>query len=312
MTLLFLVRGVSKRNKIYLVTRKLIYSNISTLSNNQSKVSNILPKFLKKKRQENVAVINQFGEIRSGRAGLGKQKYINFESLEKSIDKAFETKRLKAVCLLVNSPGGSAVQSELIANRIIKLGHSKNVEVISFVEDIAASGGYWLALAGSKIFVSKCSIIGSVGVLLQTFGLHDFIKRYNIEHRLYTAGENKLRLNPFAPEKESDVEKIKIILSQLHEHFIDYVKQQRGDKIKKDDKSLFNGDYWTGQEAVEYGLVDGIDDLYSYVKQNYGDDINIIRVNPTVKKGLAGLFGLNELSLEDIYDYMLSNRMKIM
>ena len=305
------MRRVSKRNEIYLATRKLICANISTTPNNQGKVSNILPKFLKKRKQGNVTVINLFGEIRSGRAGLGKQKYINFESLEKSIDKAFETKRLKAVFLLVNSPGGSVVQSELIANRIIKLGHSKNVEVISFVEDIAASGGYWLALAGSKIFVSKCSIIGSVGVLLQSFGLHDFIKRYDVEHRLYTAGENKLRLNPFAPEKESDVEKIKIILSQLHESFIDYVKQ-RGDKIKKDDKFLFNGDYWTGREAVEYGLVDGIDDLYGYVKRNYGDDINIIRVNPSVKKGLAGLFGVNELSVEDIYDYMLSNRMKIM
>ena len=292
---------------------KMTCTKLSTTPGSCKVTPAFLPQFLRKKRLPNIAVINLFGMIQYGNARLGSKKYLNLESLDKSIEKAFAIKRLKAVCLMINSPGGSAVQSELIANRIIRLSHSKNVKTISFVEDMALSGGYWLALAGSEIFVSKNSLVGSVGALFQSFGLHNFIKRYGVEHRLYTAGENKVRMNPFAPEKESDVEKIKQVICKIHENFIDHVKQQRGDRLKKDEQFLFNGDIWTGSDAVAYGLVDGIGDFNSYVKRNYGDDVNIVKVNPSVRKGLANLFGASdETVIEDIENYMFLNRIKLL
>lgn len=306
-------RKILNQKQMLLFTAvKVACRKFSTTPSSCKVTAAFLPQFLRKKRLPNIAVINLFGMIQYGNARLGGKKYLNLESLDKSIEKAFATKRLKAVCLMINSPGGSAVQSELIANRIIQLSRSKNVKTISFVEDMALSGGYWLALAGSEIFVSKNSLIGSVGALFQSFGLHNFIKRYGVEHRLHTAGENKVRMNPFAPEKESDVEKIKQVIYKIHENFIDHVKQQRGDRLKKDDQLLFNGDIWTGVDAVAYGLVDGIDDFNSYVKRNYGDDVNIVRVNPSVKKGLVSLLGVSsETIIEDIENCMVSNRIKL-
>ena len=196
-------------------------------------------------------------------------------SLNKLIEKMFKIERLKAVCLAINSPGGSPVQSELIANRIIELAKEKDIPVYSFIEDVAASGGYWLACAGDKIFASRSSIVGSIGVIAAGFGFHEAIEKLGIQRRVYTQGNNKSVLDPFQPEKESDVKIIKKIQKDTHNHFIDTVKERRGGKITQSDEVIFNGEFWSGQIAADFGLVDGIDDLYSFIQEKFGDEVKI-------------------------------------
>ena len=196
-------------------------------------------------------------------------------SLNKLIEKMFKIERLKAVCLAINSPGGSPVQSELIANRIIELAKEKDIAVYSFIEDVAASGGYWLACAGDKIFASRSSIVGSIGVIAAGFGFHEAIGKLGIQRRVYTQGNNKSVLDPFQPEKESDVKIIKKIQKDIHEHFIDTIKKRRGGKITQSDEVIFNGEFWSGQIAADYGLVDGIDSLYSFIQKKFGDEVKI-------------------------------------
>jgi signal peptide peptidase SppA len=196
-------------------------------------------------------------------------------SLNKLIEKMFKIERLKAVCLAINSPGGSPVQSELITNRIIELAKEKDIPVYSFIEDVAASGGYWLACAGNKIFASRSSIVGSIGVIAAGFGFHEAIEKLGIQRRVYTQGNNKSVLDPFQPEKESDVKIIKKIQKDIHEHFIDTVKARRGGKITQSDEVIFNGEFWSGQIAADFGLVDGINDLYSFIQEKFGDEVKI-------------------------------------
>ncbi len=196
-------------------------------------------------------------------------------SLNKLIEKMFKIERLKAVCLAINSPGGSPVQSELIANRIIELAKEKDIAVYSFIEDVAASGGYWLACAGDKIFANRSSIVGSIGVIAAGFGFHEAIEKLGIQRRVYTQGNNKSVLDPFQPEKESDVKIIKKIQKDIHNHFIDMVKERRGGKITQSDEVIFNGEFWSGQIAADFGLVDGIDDLYSFIQEKFGDEVKI-------------------------------------
>ena len=196
-------------------------------------------------------------------------------SLNKLIEKMFKIERLKAVCLAINSPGGSPVQSELIANRIIELAKEKDIAVYSFIEDVAASGGYWLACAGDKIFANRSSIVGSIGVIAAGFGFHEAIEKLGIQRRVYTQGNNKSVLDPFQPEKESDVKIIKKIQKDIHNHFIDTVKERRGGKITQTDEVIFNGEFWSGQIAADFGLVDGIDDLYSFIQEKFGDEVKI-------------------------------------
>ena len=196
-------------------------------------------------------------------------------SLNKLIEKMFKIERLKAVCLAINSPGGSPVQSELIGNRIIEIAKEKDIPVYSFIEDVAASGGYWLACAGDKIFASRSSIVGSIGVIAAGFGFHEAIEKLGIQRRVYTQGNNKSVLDPFQPEKESDVKIIKKIQKDIHDHFIDTVKERRGGKITQRDEVMFNGEFWSGQIAADFGLVDGIDDLYSFIQEKFGDEVKI-------------------------------------
>jgi len=209
------------------------------------------------------------GKVSSLKSGL------TLCSLNKLIEKMFKIERLKAVCLAINSPGGSPVQSELIANRIIELAKEKDIPVYSFIEDIAASGGYWLACAGDKIFASRSSIVGSIGVIAAGFGFHEAIEKLGIQRRVYTQGNNKSVLDPFQPEKESDVKIIKKIQKDIHNHFIDTVKERRGGKITQSDEVIFNGEFWSGQIAADFGLVDGIDDLYSFIQEKFGDEVKI-------------------------------------
>ncbi len=223
--------------------------------------------------KQTIAVLRLTGVI--GKVGGLRGNGLSLEDLNPLIEKAFEFKKLAAVCIIVNSPGGSPVQSELIANRIINLSKEKKVSVYSFIEDVGASGGYWLACSGNEIYASKSSIIGSIGVVSSGFGLKGVIEKIGIERRIYTSGENKSILDPFMPEKKEDIELIKKIQTYVHAHFIDMVKTRRGGKLTQNDNILFNGEFWTGEIAKDYGLIDGIDDIYNFLKRKFGDQINI-------------------------------------
>ncbi len=185
------------------------------------------------------------------------------------LEKAFADKRAPAVAIAINSPGGSAVQSRLIHQRIRSLAEEKNKKVLVFVEDVAASGGYMIAVAGDEIFVDPSSIVGSIGVVSASFGFQEMIKKIGVERRVHTAGKNKAILDPFQSEKKADVEKLKAIQLQIHEVFIDLVKQRRGGKLA-DDPDLFTGAFWAGARARDLGLVDAIGDLRSVLKERYG------------------------------------------
>eukprot|EP00088_Acartia_fossae_P045049 TRINITY_DN4814_c0_g1_i11.p1 TRINITY_DN4814_c0_g1~~TRINITY_DN4814_c0_g1_i11.p1 ORF type:complete len:342 (-),score=59.54 TRINITY_DN4814_c0_g1_i11:132-1157(-) len=237
-----------------------------------------------------VSVITLEGTILSGRGGGFGRKNINLESTRKMIDAAFKPGNLKLVCVNVNSPGGSAVQSDLVSQYIKSRAAKKNVDVVVFVEDTAASGGYWLACTANKIYATRSSVVGSIGVISMGLGFHELIKKYGVERRVFTAGENKSVLDPLAPLKESDVQIIRNLLSNLHEHFIDHVKTSRGDRLKADDKTLFNGEFWTGQKALELGLIDGIDTVDGYIEREFGDKVKVLRPRRDGGFSLSGLF----------------------
>lgn len=209
------------------------------------------------------------GKVSSMKSGL------SLCSLNKLIEKMFQLDRLDAVCLCINSPGGSPVQSELIYKRIKALAKENEIPVYSFVEDVAASGGYWLACAGEKIFASQSSIIGSIGVITRGFGFQGAIEKMGIERRVITEGKNKSVLDPFSPLKPIDVKIIKDLQKGCYNHFVENVKESRKGKLTQSDDILFNGEFWTGQKALDYGLIDGIDDLYSFIHRRYNSDVKI-------------------------------------
>ena len=213
---------------------------------------------------------------------------INDSLLAQPIERAFKGKPA-AVALQINSPGGSPVQSALIAARIRRLADEKGVKVYAFCEDVAASGGYWLATAADEIYVDPASIIGSIGVISAGFGLNEFIARHGIERRVYTAGEDKSMLDPFRPERERDVMRLKEIQTDLHQVFIAQVKARRGDKLAEAD--LFTGDVWLGGQAVELGLVDGTAHLVPKMKELFGDKTRFSVTKP--RRGLLSRFGMS-------------------
>ncbi len=196
---------------------------------------------------------------------------LNLHDLDEAIEKAFEFNALKAVALEINSPGGSPVQSSLIYRRIRELAAEKEIRVFAFAEDVAASGGYMLALAGDEIYADASSIIGSIGVISAGFGFVEAIDKLGIERRVYTAGERKMSLDPFSPESKDDVERLKALQRDVHETFKAMVTGRRGEKLKRDD--LFTGEFWSGSRAVELGLIDGLADLRSFMKEKYGDNV---------------------------------------
>ena len=245
-----------------------------------------------KRRKTVIAVIRLSGAIGKS-AGL--KSGLNLDSLNEIIEKAFKTPKLTAVCLSINSPGGSPVQSELIAKRIRMLADLDNIPVYSFIEDVGASGGYWLACAGDKIYASKSSIIGSIGVISSSFGFQDAIEKLGIERRIYTQGKNKSVLDPFTPTKPADVKLIKHLQKQIHDHFIDYVKTRRVGRLTQEDEILFNGEFWAGESALDFGLIDGINDMYSFLNEQFGTDIKIEYMaskQPWLKRKL-GMVNLN-------------------
>lgn len=214
-----------------------------------------------------VAVIRLQGMIAAG----GRGASLNDAALAPVIEKAFRKGKPKAVALSVNSPGGSPAQSSLIGARIRRLAEEKKIPVYAFVEDLAASGGYWLAAAADEIWVDHSSIVGSIGVISAGFGFHELIGRYGIERRVYTAGRSKSLLDPFRPEKAEDVERLREIQDVVHAGFIDHVKRRRGDRLAEGD--LFTGDIWVGPQAVEVGLADGVGHLIPKMKEVFGDKV---------------------------------------
>ena len=180
------------------------------------------------------------------------------------------------MALILNSPGGSPVQSALIGARIRRLAEEKNVPVYAFVEDVAASGGYWLAAAADEIYVDASSVVGSIGVISAGFGAHDFLARYGIERRVHTAGKSKSMLDPFRPEKEEDVQRLTSMLEQIHENFITHVKTRRGDKLVESD-DLFTGEIWIGQKAVDQGLADALGHIVPVMKEKFGKGVRFRR-----------------------------------
>jgi signal peptide peptidase SppA len=205
---------------------------------------------------------------------------LTLSTLAPAIDRAFSMRSARAVAIQINSPGGSPVQSAMIYRRIRALAAEKHLKVHVFAEDVAASGGYLLALAGDEIYADPSSIIGSIGVLTATFGAHELISRIGIERRVYTEGRNKVTLDPFLPEKPDDVERIKAIQRDVHAAFIDLVKERRGMKIEAAGNSLFTGEFWSGKRALELGLVDGFADVRSKMRELYGDDVRLKLVMP--------------------------------
>ena len=207
-------------------------------------------------------------------------------SVARPLDRAFAVKGAKAVALSINSPGGSPAQSHLICRRIRQLAAEKNLPVIAFIEDVAASGGYMIACAADEIIGDTYSIAGSIGVVGGSFGFHKLIEKVGIERRLYTSGEHKAMLDPFLPEKPDDVERIKAVQREIHHHFIALVKERRAGKLKGDDAELFSGEYWMAERAQELGLVDSIGDLRGVLRARYGDKVKTALI--VEKKGLLG------------------------
>ncbi len=195
---------------------------------------------------------------------------LSFASVAPQIQTAFSLSGLKAVALVINSPGGSPVQAALITRLVRDLAREKDIPVLAFAEDVAASGGYMLALAGDEIFAHEASIIGSIGVISASFGFPRAIEKLGIERRLYTAGESKARLDPFSPEKAEDVAWLLSLQAEIHEQFKAMVKERRGRRLKTEAPGLFSGDVWLGRRAVALGLVDGIGDMRSVMRQRFG------------------------------------------
>ncbi|HEY4193218.1 MAG TPA: S49 family peptidase, partial [Mesorhizobium sp.] len=204
------------------------------------------------------------------------------------IEKAFAFDA-PAVAISINSPGGSPVQSRLIYQRIRDLAVEKNKRVLVFTEDVAASGGYMIAIAGDEIIADPSSIVGSIGVVSASFGFPELLKKIGVERRVYTAGQNKATLDPFKPEKKEDIDRLKALQLEVHETFIDMVKARRGARLK-DDPDLFTGLFWTGKKGLELGLVDGLGDMRTTLKAHFGPKTRMKLVS--MPRGLFGKIGL--------------------
>jgi signal peptide peptidase SppA len=217
-----------------------------------------------------VAAVKLHGVITPTAAPLARG-VINLSVLESVLARAFGFDRLRAVALLINSPGGSPTQSALVADRIRGLADLKHVPVLAFCEDVAASGGYWLACAADEIVAHPTSLVGSIGVVSRGFGLHGLLERFGVERRLYTAGANKSRLDPFLPEREDDVAWLRSMQTELHGMFRDWVCSRRGDRLVTGQQDLFTGEVWSGRRALELGLIDRLGTMRGEIVKRYPD-----------------------------------------
>ncbi len=215
---------------------------------------------------------------------------MSLAGVARTLERAFAMKHAKAVALMINSPGGSPVQSRQIYLRIRQLATEKKLPVLVFVEDVAASGGYMIACAGDEIFCDPSSILGSIGVVGGSFGFQELIRKVGVERRLYTAGAHKAMLDPFLPENPDDVARVKALQREIHAIFIALVKQSRGSRLKGADDVLFTGEYWAGETSVSLGLADAIGDLRSTLRARYGDKVLTPVIAPPTGL-LSGLWG---------------------
>ena len=223
-------------------------------------------------RKPVVAVVKLHGVITPTPSPFARGT-ININTVESALTRAFGHDRLLAVALAINSPGGSPTQSALVGERIRELAADKGVPVIAFCEDVAASGGYWLACAADEVYAHSTSLVGSIGVVSAGFGLAGLLERYGIERRVHTAGNRKVRLDPFRPEKAEDVVWLESLQSQLHDQFVEWVRERRGEKLVGTDEDLFSGEVWTGAKAKELGLIDGVGNLRQVIAERYKDAV---------------------------------------
>ena len=227
--------------------------------------------FFKKKKI--VPIIRLSGVI--GNVGKFKQG-IDFASQQDLIKKAFSVKKISAVAISINSPGGSPVQSHLLYSYIRNMAKKKKVKVLVFAEDVAASGGYLIACAGDEIYANSSSIIGSIGVIYSSFGFQELIKKVGVQRRVYTAGKNKSTLDPFLDEKEEDIKRLKNIQLELHQEFIDVVEESRKTKLKKDiGVELFSGEFWSGKKSKDLGLIDGLGNSEQILREKFGENVEV-------------------------------------
>jgi signal peptide peptidase SppA len=222
-----------------------------------------------------VAVIRLEGVI-----AMRGQRAINLRRFAGALERGFHLRGLKAVALAINSPGGSPAQSALLFRRIRQLAAERQVPVIAFTEDVAASGGYWLALAADEIYAEDTSLVGSIGVITAGFGFVDAMSRLGIERRLFTAGENKSMLDPFLPEREGDIVRLKNLQRDLHDSFKDLVRERRGAKLKGDEALLFSGEVFVGRRALGLGLVDGLGDIRGVLRGMFGESVRLRAIEP--------------------------------
>ncbi len=242
-----------------------------------------------------VAVLRLEGVI----GGTGRRA-INLRRYAGALERAFRQKRLKGVALAVNSPGGAAAQSQLLYRRVRQLADEHGVPVFAFAEDVAASGGYWLALAADEIYAEETSLVGSIGVVSASFGFAQVLNRFGVERRLYTAGANKSMLDPFLPEKSANVERLGALQRDVHESFKALVRARRGARLKGGDEVLLSGEVFTGRRALELGLIDGIGDLRGVLRDRFGENVRLKAIEPERRR--FALLGFRRPRGPDIVD----------
>ncbi|QUG99494.1 S49 family peptidase [Saccharopolyspora erythraea] len=235
-----------------------------------------------------VAVVKLHGVITPTPSPVSRST-ISAQTTESALTRAFGHDRLSAVVLSINSPGGAPTQSALVADRIRELADEKKVPVLAFCEDVAASGGYWLACAADEIHAHQTSIVGSVGVVSASFGFNGLLERFGVERRVYTAGDHKVRLDPFSPEKQEDVRWLHGLQTELHDQFQQWVRDRRGERLKGTDEELFSGEVYSGAKALELGLVDGVGSLRGIVRRKF-PDAHLVTVEP--RKPLLAKLGV--------------------
>lgn len=256
----------------------------------KTKLLRLIPRFLRS-TQPTVHVVRLHGAI-----GMGTpmRPALTLQAMSNTLERAFSKKGIQAVAISLNSPGGSAVQSALIYGRIRALADKHKLPVYIFCEDVAASGGYWLACAGDEIYADASSIVGSIGVIAASFGFVEALDKLGIERRVHTAGENKSILDPFLPEKPEDVERLKTIQLDVHDAFKSLVRTRRSGKLKEQDGELFSGAFWSGKKALDLGLIDGLGHMHEVLQHKYGEKVELKVIEKPQGWGLRRLgFGID-------------------
>ncbi|HST93817.1 MAG TPA: S49 family peptidase [Microvirga sp.] len=243
-----------------------------------------------------VRLSGPIGAVMPLRTGLA------MSSVAPLLERAFSVPGARAVALVINSPGGSAAQSHLIFKRIRAFAEEKKLPVIAFVEDAAASGGYMIACAADEIYADPASIVGSIGVVSASFGFHELIERIGIERRVHTAGKSKAMLDPFRPEHPDDVVRLKGLQRQIHDVFVGLVRDRRGEKLNDSYDDLFSGAFWVGAEALDLGLIDGLGDIRTILRQRFGEKVRFRMIEPARPPLLGRLLGRRSLGQSSLID----------